>query len=71
MLNTNAFHFSNGAKENDLTYYSFVTLTTLGFGDISPLTPLTKTFTIMEAIFGQIYLIVVISRIVGMQTANH
>lgn len=70
MLTTNSFYFSNGAKENDLIYYSFVTLTTLGFGDISPLTPLTKTLTIMEAIFGQIYLIVVISRIIGMQTAN-
>lgn len=69
-LTSNSFFFSNGAKENDLMYFSFVTLTTLGFGDISPLTPLTKTLTIMEAIFGQIYLIVVISRIIGMQTTS-
>ena len=32
----------------DLTYYSFVTLTTLGFGDISPISPLAKTLSYLE-----------------------
>ncbi|MCZ6478782.1 MAG: potassium channel family protein [candidate division NC10 bacterium] len=51
------------------TYYSFVTLTTLGYGDITPLTPAAKTFSFMEAVFGQIYIAVLIARLVGLHIA--
>jgi len=47
------------------TYYSFVTLTTLGYGDISPLSPQAGTLAILEAIIGQLYLAVLIARLVG------
>ena len=51
-------------------YYSFVTLTTLGYGDITPLTPLAKTLSYMEAVTGQIYIAVLIARLVGLHIAH-
>jgi len=50
---------------HQFTYFSFVTLTTLGFGDISPTNPISQSWTILEAIIGQIYLVVIISGLVG------
>ena len=47
------------------TYFSFVTLTTLGYGDITPVNAVAQSWTILEAIIGQIYLVVVISGLVG------
>lgn len=52
------------------TYYSFVTLTTLGYGDITPLTPTAKAFSFVEAVFGQIYIAVLIARLVGLHIAH-
>ena len=51
-------------------YYSFVTLTTLGFGDITPLTNVAKMFSALEAVIGQLYLVVVIAWFVGMRVAT-
>ncbi|MFZ1954934.1 MAG: potassium channel family protein [Desulfobacterales bacterium] len=47
------------------TYFSFVTLTTLGYGDITPLSRPARNLTALEAIFGQLYLAVLIARLVG------
>ncbi|MGD8270127.1 MAG: potassium channel family protein [Desulfobacterales bacterium] len=47
------------------TYFSFVTLTTLGYGDMTPLTRPARNLTALEAIFGQLYLAVLIARLVG------
>jgi hypothetical protein len=52
----------------DLMYYSFVTLLTVGYGDIHPATPYARSMTIIEAMVGVIYLAVFISRMVSMQT---
>lgn len=46
-------------------YYSFVTLTTLGFGDITPIDPITKNLTFLEAAVGQLYLAILIAALVG------
>jgi hypothetical protein len=51
-------------------YYSFVTLTTLGYGDISPITPEVKTLSILEAVVGQLYLAVILARLVGLHIAH-
>ena len=51
-------------------YYSFVTLTTLGYGDITPLTKVAKAFSVLEAIVGQLYLVVVMAKFVGMLVAR-
>jgi hypothetical protein len=47
-------------------YFSFITMSTLGYGDISPLTPHGMTATYMEAIFGQMYLAILVARLVAM-----
>jgi len=47
-------------------YYSFVTLTTLGYGDITPLSYPARAFSSLEAVIGQLYVAVLISRLVGL-----
>ncbi|MBL7684518.1 MAG: hypothetical protein JNK65_00580 [Deltaproteobacteria bacterium] len=47
-------------------YFSFTTLTTLNFGDIIPANPWARVFSTLEAIVGQLYLVVLVSRLVGM-----
>ncbi|MCB1183324.1 two pore domain potassium channel family protein [bacterium] len=49
----------------DLIYFSFVTLTTLGYGDISPVAPVVRALAILEALTGTLFLAVLISRLVG------
>lgn len=49
----------------ELSYYSFITLTTVGYGDVVPLTPVTRTLSWMEAIAGQFYLAVVVAGLVN------
>lgn len=46
-------------------YYSYVTLTTLGYGDITPMTPPAQSISILEAITGQFYLAILVARLVG------
>ena len=49
-----------------LVYFSFVTLTTVGYGDITPVGPTVRTLAWMEAISGQFYLAVIVAGIVTM-----
>jgi voltage-gated potassium channel Kch len=51
-------------------YFSTVTLTTVGFGDIVPVTPAARLATGLEAIVGQLYLAVVIATLVGRVAAQ-
>jgi len=53
-----------------LQYYSFTTLATLGMGDVSPLTPGARTLTVIEGMTGQLYITVLISRLVGMHSSH-
>ncbi|MBW1982616.1 MAG: hypothetical protein JRJ12_15500, partial [Deltaproteobacteria bacterium] len=46
----------NGPPQYSLVYYSFVTITTLGYGDITPATSLARSLCILEAVIGQLYL---------------
>ncbi len=50
---------------SDYMYYSFVTFTTLGYGDIVPTVPYAKSLAILVAVCGQIYLTVIIAMLVG------
>ena len=50
-----------------LGYFSFVALTTLGFGDITPLHPLAKSFTLLAAIFGTLFPAILIGRLVSQE----
>jgi hypothetical protein len=53
-----------------LTYYSFVTLTTVGYGDVSPVSPATRTLAWIEAITGQFYLAVIVAGLVSVLAAK-
>jgi hypothetical protein len=53
-----------------MLYYSFTTLTTLGYGDIIPVNPLVRSLAVLEAAFGQIYMAILVARLVGIHTAN-
>jgi voltage-gated potassium channel Kch len=48
----------------DYVYFSFVTLTTVGYGDITPATELAKRLAVVEAFVGQVFLIVLVARLV-------
>jgi len=52
-------------RQWEFIYYSFVTLTTLGYGDISPVSPLARSLAYLEAIFGQIYIAILVASLVG------
>lgn len=56
----------------DAAYYSFVTLTTLGYGDISPVTPVARFLVYMEAIVGVFYMAILVASLIGMRvSARH
>jgi hypothetical protein len=62
-----SFSISKGIL-NDLgpfLYFSFVTLASLGYGDIVPLTGPARSAAILEAVMGQLYLAITIARLVG------
>jgi voltage-gated potassium channel len=52
-------------NQYNLMYYSFTTISTLGLGDIAPLKHLTKSLTILEAMFGQLFIATAISKLVS------
>ncbi len=71
-LHPGAFAFpsaSGGAAASALQYFSFVTITTLGYGDIQPVLPLARAMSVVEAVLGQLYLVILVARLVGMYTA--
>lgn len=61
--------FSNtGSKEIDFQhfiYYTFVTLSTLGYGDIIPQEPLSRSLSILISVSGQLYIAIIIAMLVG------
>ena len=55
-----------GNQVSDLLYYSFVTMTTLGYGDLTPVKPLARTVAYLQAVVGQFYVAVLVAWLVGM-----
>jgi hypothetical protein len=51
-------------------YYSFVTLTTLGYGDIFPISTAAKACAILEAVIGQLYLVITIAWLMGVHISQ-
>jgi voltage-gated potassium channel Kch len=51
-------------------YFSYVTMTTLGYGDITPIAPIARSLAMLEALIGQIYLVVMIAWLVGMNVSQ-
>jgi hypothetical protein len=67
-----AIHFGYPAaadlssQPNDLLYFSFITLTTVGYGDVRPIHPVVRSIAVAEALVGQLYLAILIASLVGM-----
>jgi voltage-gated potassium channel len=53
-----------------LGYYSFITLATVGYGDVTPATPLARTLAWMEALVGQFYLAILVAGLVGLKVTQ-
>ncbi|UCF34649.1 MAG: hypothetical protein JSV78_04955 [Phycisphaerales bacterium] len=55
-----------GRTGGELLYFSFVTLTTLGYGDIHPVSPIARSLSILEVLCGQLYLAAFIARLISL-----
>jgi voltage-gated potassium channel len=53
-----------------LIYYSFVTLTTVGYGDITPIAPSARTLSWLEAMMGQFYIAILVASLVGIRLSQ-
>lgn len=51
-------------------YFSFTTMTALGYGDITPLTPAVQSYAIMQAATGQLFVVVILGRLIALQIAH-
>jgi hypothetical protein len=59
------FEQMTGGTQSDFVYFSFATMTTTGWGDLTASTGLGRSLAVGEALFGQIYLVTVVALIVG------
>lgn len=75
-LQPNAFSFGTGGPASEqqtipvLIYFSLTTLSTIGFGDITPVTLQARYAAVAEGITGQFYLAILVARLVGMQMSQ-
>lgn len=72
VLDPNAFSELGNTSSlfSSLFYFSFTTLTTLGYGDVTPISDLARTLSNLEAIVGVLYPNIYIARVVGIYTAQ-
>ena len=74
ILDTNSFAANSGPVSGrdapDLMYFSFVTLATLGYGDIIPLSNAARCLAEVEAIAGTLYMAVFMARLVSMRSSS-
>jgi len=61
---------SRASLVDALMYFSMVCLTTMGFGDIVPVSGLARPLAVLEGVIGQLYLAVMIARLVGLHIAG-
>lgn len=67
LIHPNSFQFPNNGVSlvENLLYYSYITLLTIGYGDISPITPLAQKAAIFIGLIGQVYLVFLTGIMVG------
>jgi voltage-gated potassium channel Kch len=75
VVNPDAFAISGGATArilsgNEFLYFSFITLTTVGFGDITALDPAARSIVMLEALTGQLFPAILIARLVSMELVS-
>jgi Ion channel len=61
----------NNALASNLIYFSFVTLTSTGYGDIAPLHPIARSLCNLETIIGQLYPATLLARLVTLEIESH
>ncbi|MEL6941649.1 MAG: potassium channel family protein [Bacteroidota bacterium] len=66
----NALSISQDASFSDLLYFSYITLTGVGYGDITPVHPIAKSLSLLLGIIGQLYLAVLVGIIIGKYISN-
>jgi hypothetical protein len=66
-----AFSVHRPGAQEEFLYFSFVTLTTLGYGDMAPVSSIARTLAWVEAVFGQLYLAVTIARLVSLEVTHN
>ncbi len=59
------FGYTNNPIFFDYIYFSFITLTTVGYGDVTPAVPLTRSIAMFVSLSGQLYLAVLVALLVG------
>ena len=59
-----------GAQFKEFVYFSFVTLTSVGYGDLSPISQIARSIAMFEGVVGQLYLAILVARLVGIHTAQ-
>lgn len=67
---SNQPNFTIHANTGWLIYFSFTTLTTVGFGDVLPASQMARSLAVLEAVVGQILLVVMMARLVGLHVAQ-
>jgi voltage-gated potassium channel Kch len=67
-----AFSFADlgGPARPDFAYFSFVTLTTVGYGDVTPVHPVARSLALVEALTGQLYPAILLARLVSLATGS-
>jgi len=61
---------NRGEVSSTMLYFSFVCITTMGYGDIVPISNLARPLAVLEGVFGQLYLAVMIARLVGLHLVS-
>jgi hypothetical protein len=75
-LHPGSFHFISPPVDVEqlsakLIYFSFATLTTVGFGDVTPINPFARSLAIAEAVVGQLFPAILIGALVAMAMQTH
>lgn len=69
LLQPDSFKTGLEHTHEESLYFSFITLTTLGYGDITPISGIARSLAMLEGIIGQSYMAVLVARLVGMHVA--
>jgi hypothetical protein len=67
-----SFNYPAGTRDSTqalLRYFSLVTITTVGYSDITPATPAARAFANLESVIGQLYLVIQVAWLVGMHVS--
>ena len=54
----------------EFTYFSFITLTSVGYGDLAPISAQARALAMVEGMFGQLYTAILIAKLVGVQVTQ-